>query len=119
MNEFEALYSFFNSFDLPGYPSQGVPPKTEYPYLTYEAKMGLPFEGGVSCAVNIYYRTDSEAIPNIKAKEIVNKIGKGGLMVPYNGGSIWITTAEPAITPIADVNTSIKRRQVLLMLNYL
>ena len=90
-----ALYEFFGGFGLPAYPAHNVPGGAALPYLTYEVKDG--FFGGdpVSLAVNLWYYTASEALPNAKAREIGKAIGPGGVQLPCGDGTLWLTRGDP------------------------
>ena len=118
MTQGEALYKFFSLFDIPAFPQNSVPDGTSFPWLTYELKTGY-FGDIYSCAVNLYFHTDSEKQPNEKAKEIGDKIGMGGIQIPYDGGTIWITRAEPWCTSLVEEDTSIKHRQLMTELEFL
>jgi len=120
MTATQALYTFFSQFTIPAYPANSVPETTTFPWLTYEAKVGNAMDGSISCAVNLYYHTDSEAQPNAKAKEIADAIGMGGKVLTYDDGAIWIRRGEPWCTPLVNTdNYAIKQRQLMLMLDYL
>ena len=74
-----ALYEFFNRF-ITAYPFTSVPMNDAgqedviFPYATYEVVVDN-FDGGeVSIALNLWYYTTSEAIPDAKAQEISNAI---------------------------------------------
>lgn len=120
MTATEALYRFFNSFGIKAYPANAVPDSLEFPWITYEAKVANTGDSPVSSTVNIYYHTDSEAIPNHKVQEIADEIGLGGIQLPYDKGSIWVKRGEPWCLPIYnDSDGSIKQRQLDIELEYL
>ena len=118
MTKEEALYKYFNNFGLTAYPSNAVPTETAFPWLTYSTPIG--YDGDVSAEINLWYHTESEAIPNKKANEIAECLGVGGVTVPYDGGIIWIKRDNPFIQSLTDQNdASIKRRQINLIYEYL
>lgn len=118
MTKEEALYRFFSSFNITAYPSNAVPTDTIFPWLTYSTPIG--YDGDVSAEVNLWYHTESEAIPNNKLNEIAERIGVGGVTVPYDDGIIWIKRDNPFSTALSDQNdASIKRRQINLIYEYL
>lgn len=120
MTATQALYEFFTRFGIPAYPTNSVPDTTEFPWLTYEAKVGNAMDSALSCAVNLYYHTDSEAVPNAKAKEISDAIGLGGKMLLHDEGAIWIKRAEPWLTPLVnEADSAIKQRQLMLSLEFI
>lgn len=118
MTQTEALYKFFSSFDIPAFPANSVPETTTYPWLTYEAKTGF-WGDSVSCAVNLYYHTDSEKLPNDKAWEIAERIGMGGIQLPCDTGAIWIKRGTPWSTPIAEADSATKHRQLITTLEFI
>ena len=120
MTKTEALYKFFNSFGLTAYPSNSVPDDTVFPWLTYEPTIGNFGDEQLSITVNLWYHTDSEAIPNKKVDDISEAIGMGGVTVPYDDGMIWITRGTPFCQSLSDENdASIKRRMLNVNLEYL
>lgn len=118
MTQTEALYKFFSSFGIPAYPANSVPETTKYPWLTYEAKTGF-WGDSVSCAVNIYYHTESERLPNAKAQEIADEIGLGGIQLHCDTGAIWVKRGTPWSVPIAEEDSATKHRQLMTILEFL
>lgn len=120
MTATEALYKFFNSFGIKAYPANATPETLTFPWMTYEAIVGNAGDLPLSCTVNIYYHTDSEAIPNHKAQEIADELGLGGIQLPYDKGSIWVKRGEPwCISVYNDADSAIKQRQLDLELEFL
>lgn len=118
MNKTQALEKFFNSFGIPAYPVTSVPTTETFPYMTYEAVTG--FWGNQSgITVNLWYYTESEALPNAKAEEIGSAIGDGGVMLPYDGGAIWVRRGDPWCQPIEDEEKNIKRRYLNVTAEFL
>lgn len=106
----QAIQDFFASFDLEAYPSSSVPDDVVFPYLTYDPVFDS-FGKTVSSAVNLWYYTESQAIPNAKAQEIADKIGLGGIMLLYKGGAVWIRRGSPWCQALPDDTApGIKRR---------
>lgn len=95
MTKDKALHAWFQSFGVPFYPASSVPNDVLFPYGTYELITSAWDEGEVGLTVNLWYYTESEAIPNTKAQEISNAIGMGGTLVPCDGGAIWIKRGSP------------------------
>lgn len=119
MTKTGALNKFFNSFGIKAYPNTSVPDETEFPWLTYEPTIGNAGDSPIAISVNLYYYTDSEAVPNSKVEEIAEAISLGGVQIPYDGGSIWIQRGTPwCLSPVND-NPAIKMRQLNVILNYL
>ena len=105
-----ALHQFFNSFGLPGYPASSVPDDVIFPYLTYELVLGAWGDEN-ALTVNLWYYTESEAIPTAKAQEISDVIGMGGKILLCDGGALWIKRGSPWCQNLRDeTNATIKRR---------
>lgn len=125
MTKQAALYKFFSSFGIPAYPDTAVPDEGSpewvgYPFLTYEVITGHWGGGIVSLAVQLFYNTESEAIPNSKAGEIEKTLGLGGVALPCDGGMIWLNAGSPFCQNfLDDENKSLKRRYILVDAEYL
>lgn len=120
MTKAEALYIFFNSFKLDGFPSTAVPDQVAFPYLTYEMNMSSFNEGEVNCTVNVYYYTESEALPNAKAEEISKRIGFGGTRLKCDDGFIWVKKGTPFCQSLTEGDRNeVKRRYINLTLEYI
>lgn len=121
MTKSETLQSFFESFNLPAYPENNVPYETTFPWLTYDLPISA-FDDDIANmgSVNLYFHTESEAIPNAKAEEISKRIGFGGIVLDCDDGKIWIKRGNPFCLKIQDQNdNAIKRRQLNLEIEYL
>ena len=120
MTKEQALYQFFNSFDIVGYRNTSVPDDVIFPYLTYDAPISSFEEDPVSITLNLYYYTDSEAAPDAKAEEIRNAIGMGGKLLYCDGGAIWLKWGTPWCQSLVDeTNRNIKRRYINITAEYL
>ena len=53
MTKEAALHSFFNSFNIPGYPSSAVPEDAVFPWLTYDLTTSAWDGGEVGLTVNL------------------------------------------------------------------
>lgn len=114
-----ALQSFFEGFGIRAYPSSSVPDDVVFPWLTYDpvfSEWGEP----VSITVNLWYRTESERIPNEKASEISRVIGEGGKTISCDNGIIWIKRGSPFVQSLRDeTDDKIKRRYIQLTAEFL
>lgn len=119
MTKDKALHAWFGQF-LPAYPTSNVPEDVTFPYLTYELVTGA-FDGGeIGLTVNLWYYTESEAVPNKKAQEIAETIGNGGTTIPCDGGLIWIKRGTPwCQNVVEESNPNIKRRYLNITVEYL
>lgn len=119
MTEAAALDKFWNSFGIQAYPATAVPDDTVFPWLTYEVQSGFFGDQPTGVAVNLWYHTDSEAVPNAKVREIADAIGRGGIQLRCDNGSIWIKRGAPWCINLTDESDiSIKRRQLNVTLEF-
>lgn len=125
MTKDKALHAFFTGFDIPAYPSNAVlneegEPDVIFPYLTYTPVFDAWGGEPVSLTVNLWYRTESEAVPNAKAQELSSAIGLGGRLVPCDEGYIWIKRGSPWCQSLSDeTDPAIKRRYINVTAEYL
>lgn len=116
----QAFSKFYNSFGIPAYPRTAVPDDAKMPYITYDVIESDWTDVPTSQTVQIWYKSDSEAAPSAKAKEIKNAIGYGGVRIPCDDGSIWLRKGSPwCINTNAEGDNSIKLRQLNVTLEYL
>lgn len=121
-----AVQEFLGSFGLPAYPSSSVPEQTApewggFPYITYDLALGEWMQGDVNMPVNVWYRTDSEAEPNEKVREIAEAIGIGGVLVKCDGGMMWLKKGSPwAQAVVVDgEDEAIKRRYININIEFM
>lgn len=119
MTKAAALQAWFERF-LPAYAASSVPDDATFPWLTYELITGAWESGEIGLTVNLWFYTESEAVPNAKAQEISDAIGMGGVLVPYDGGAMWIKRGSPWCQTIKDdTDNNIKRRYINITVEYL
>ena len=112
MNKIQALNSFWNSFDWKAYDAISVPEDISFPYITYEStsdEFGYP----VAQTISLYDRSTSWKTVEEKQLSISDVIGRGGIMILYDDGSLWIKKASPWSQRIADLEDDAVRRIVL------
>lgn len=119
MTKGAVLYEFFNRF-LPAYPSASVPEDAMFPYISYEYKVGDWESEDVELTVNVWYYTESEAIPNAKANEIAKAIKENQpLTVPCDGGRVWFKRATQITGVPDDTGPGVKLRVLNVTVQYL
>ena len=119
MSKWSALHTWMGSFGLTAYEESNVPNAAPLPYLTYQYNTSSFGAGEVAVVVNLWYRTASNDIPNAKAEQIYNTIGRGGVMIPVENGTIWIKRGSPFVQSISDTDASIRRRYINLTAEFL
>ena len=116
-----AIYGFLNGFSIPAYASASVPDQAQFPYITYDLVLGEWEQGEVNMPVNVWYRADSEALPNAKVREIGERIGMGGVLLHCDGGVLWVKKGSPwaqAVT-VEGEDEKVKRRYVNINIEFL
>lgn len=120
MTKEQTLLKFFNSFGITGYRNTTVPDDVVFPYLTFDTPISSFDEDPVSITLNLYFYTDSEAVPDAKAEEIRQAIGMGGKLLRCDGGMIWLKWGSPWCQSLVDdTNPNIKRRYINITAEYL
>ena len=120
MTKNKALYSWFNEGEIPFYRASSVLNDVVMPYGTYEYIESAFDAGEVGLTVNLWFRTESEAIPDEKAQELSERIGYGGVTIPCDEGYIWLKRGSPFCQSLTYENDpAIKRRYINITAEYL
>lgn len=120
MTKEAVLAQFFGSFAVNAYEETNVPKDEDagYPRLTYSAVIGEPMQDtAIQCSLWYY----SEALVDINAKteEIRRRIGRGGVILPCDGGAIWLKRGEPFAQNMSDENDMIRRKYINIVAQYI
>lgn len=95
MNKYQALDTFWNSFNIPAYDENTVPDDAVMPYITYNVatdSLGqvLPL------SASLWYRSNSWQAISDKAEEIAERIGDNGYFIQkLDAGYMWLTKGTP------------------------
>ena len=116
-----AIQDFMAGFGIPAYTSASVPDDAIEPYLTYSLPVGAWGDGEMAMEVNLWYYGDGEKAPNAKVQEISDALGIGGVLVPCDGGAVWIKRGSPFAQSTTDgtADDKVKRRYMNLDLEYI
>lgn len=112
MNKIQALNSFWNSFGWKAYDEISVPENISFPYITYESSSD-EFGYSVAQTISLYDRSTKWTTVEEKQLSIANAIGRGGVIVHYDNGSLWIKKASPWSQRMEDIEDDSVRRIVL------
>lgn len=115
MNKWEAQYSFWSSFGVPAYDAASVPTGDDappFPYITYEG-VDAPFNGEVPVLASIWTRGFPWESANSLSDTIFDALKNGGVVVPYDGGIIWITANTPFSQNMGDPSDDLVKRKLL------
>ena len=121
MTKGAALHEFFNRLQgMPAYPETDVPRGAGFPRMTYSVPVGAWGGGEEALTISMWFKTESEAIPNAKAQELSELIGAGGVMLPCDGGAIWVKRGAPWCQSLTDESDStLKRRYINVSVEYI
>lgn len=118
MTKEAALSKFFNQF-MKAYPNTSVPDDAVFPYMTYSVEDGV-FNTTTSMTVQMWFKTDSEAEPNRKARELKEALSHGGKLILFDAGGVWLTSGTPwCVNATAQDDKTIKLRQINIEVNHL
>lgn len=95
-----------------------VPQGIKGPYLTYEWAEGSFVDGEVSVLVDLWAKTESEAVPNAIVSEMGHALGLGGVMLHCDGGALWVKRGTPFAQSVASEGP-FKRRYINLDIEFL
>lgn len=112
MNKVQTLNEFWNGFGLKAYDENGVPDGTSLPYITYETivdSFGYP----TAQTASIWYRSSRWVEVTEKEMQIADFIGRGGRMLAYTGGAMWIKMANPWAQRMTDASDDMVKRIIL------
>lgn len=118
MDKWQALQSFFNSFELTAYDESSVPESAPLPYITYTAAVDS-FDTPVVISCDLWYQSTSWAAISKKAEEISNYLGNGGVMLSITDGGLWITRGSPFAQRINEDSDTIKHIYIVLMCEFI
>ena len=112
MNKIQALHAFWSSFDLKAYDETSVSDDTKLPYITYEVSSD-DFGKTLAQTASLWYRSSSWSDITTKEQEIANFITRGGRMITYDDGAMWIQKATPWAQRLEEPSDDMIRRIVL------
>ena len=112
MNKMQTLNAFWNSFGLKAYDENSVPDDAVLPYITYEASND-DFGHTLAQTASLWYRSSSWSDITAKEQQISDFITRGGRMIAYQGGALWIQKASPWAQRMDDPSDEMIRRIVL------
>ena len=112
MNKIQALHSFWSSFSIKAYDENSVPDATPFPYITYEV-ITDDFGNQIAQTASLWYRDSSWASITEKEMQISDFITRGGKMIAYDDGAMWIRKARPWAQRMNDPSDEMIRRIIL------
>lgn len=101
MNKIQALNSFWNSFSWKAYDASSLPESSPFQHISYEVSSD-DFNHPVAQTANLWDISTSWETVTLKEMEIADYIGKGGVIIHYDGGAMWIKKGTPWAQRLAD-----------------
>ena len=118
MTQADTIQQFFSRF-LTAYESTVVPEDAAFPRLTYNLVTGS-WEQQAPLRVDLWYRSINLGAINAKADEIGNAIGQGGVILPCDGGALWVRKGSPfAQTVLVPDDPAVKRKYINVIVEFL
>ena len=118
MNKLQALHAFWSGFGLKAYDENSVPDNAQLPYLTYEASVD-DFGKTLAQTTSLWYRSSSWSEITEKEQEIADFITRGGRMIAFDGGAMWIQMATPWAQRLSENDDSIRRIVLNVTIEYM
>lgn len=112
MNKVQTLNAFWSSFGLKAYDENSVPDTAALPYITYETKSDS-FGELIALTASLWYRSSSWGEITAKEQQISDFITRGGRMIKYDNGAMWIQRGTPWAQRLSDGSDEMIRRIVL------
>lgn len=122
MDKEKALHQFWSSFGLTAYDENTVPDNALTvnggKYLTYNVATAS-LDEPTPLYANLWYKSSSWSEITVKANQMSEAIGRGGAIVPFDGGYIWICRGAPFSQRMPDEDDTIRRIYINVMAEYL
>lgn len=121
MTREQAIFDFWNSFNIPAFEENSVPTGENapaYPYITYQLVIDN-FGSQVQTSASVYDRDKDNysALFHVleKTAEIRKKISRGGIMLAFDSGVVWLKPNTPFSQIMGDSEDNAVRRAYLNM----
>lgn len=112
MNKFQTLHAFWSGFGLKAYDENTVPDGASLPYITYEVA-DSDLNNEVALTASLWYRSSSWSDITEKEQAISDFITRGGRLIAYDGGAMWIKKSNPWAQRMNEPSDETIRRIVL------
>ena len=112
MTKAAAIYQFWSGFGLTAYEENSVPDDATFPYITYQLVTDS-FDREIPLTASLWYRSESWTAINAKTEEISQKISRGGKVIPFDGGAIWLKRGQPFTQSMGDESDDLIKRKYL------
>ena len=118
LDKWQAIHSFWSSFNLTAYDEASVPDGAQLPYITYTADIDS-LDNTIILNADVWYQSHSwEEISN-KVDEIDAQLSNNGVRIQCDEGYLWIVRGSPFAQRINEENSEIKRIYVNTLAEFL
>ena len=121
MTKEEALYNFFSQFGIKAFREEAVPSgasKPTFPYITYQTSSGSIGED-ISIVASRWDQVGNNYSAGRKndewADEVSRILGKGGKLIPFDGGALWMKKGTPFSLSMGDPADPLIRRKLITL----
>lgn len=83
-----ALNAFFNSFGVPGYLEDNIPPGAELPYLTYQPTIPGGWNESTSFHARLWYPSKGGRTPILQTEDTISAALEDSITLSCEGGAI-------------------------------
>lgn len=121
MDKYQALQEFWESFGIDAYDESTVPTgstKPELPYITYDVSVG-DFNDAINLHASIWYYGSSWGPITAKLAEVEKELSRGGKIIHFDNGVIWLTKGRPFAQRVSDPDDMIRRIYLNLSAEYI
>lgn len=112
MTKAATIYQFWSSFGLTAYEENTVPEDAKFPYITYQLVTDS-FGNQIALSASIWMRDSSWKLINFITDCISQEIGRGGKMLVYDGGALWLKRGTPFAQNMGDDTDNLIKRKYL------
>ena len=119
MDKAQALHTFWNSFQIPAYAENTVPPTATMPYITYNV-LTDSMNNALPLTATLWYRTTAWSEIQQKAEQIAERLGKNSYeIIKLDHGYLWITKGTPFAQRLVTDDESVHQILINVMAEFL
>jgi hypothetical protein len=118
MDKFQAINSFWSSYELPAYDENDLPDEAQMPYITYAASVDN-IGNNLILSASLWYRSNSWKDISQKAEAIGRDIGYGFKTIKIDDGYMYIRRGTPFAQRMKDEDDKVKRIYINTQVEFL
>ena len=119
MNKIQVLDQFWNSFGWDAYDDSSVPQGASLPYITYSVSSGGFSDQSIQLSASLWVKSTSWVDITAKVATISEYIGYSGVVLPCDGGYLWIKRGSTFAQRMSDPDSTIRRVVLTIEVDYL